>query len=692
MRPPKAKEKEHISIWHGQKIVDPYFWLRAQNWQEVMRDPSCLDSEIRSYLEEENAYCEDVLSDTKELQKALYEEMKARLKPDDSTVPLPDGPYEYFSNFIGTGQYPRFCRMQREGKIETILLDGNKEAEGKKYWDLGGVSHSPNHELIAFSTDDQGSELYTIYIRTIQTGQNLEDRIESTRGEIIWGNDSQSLYYIRVDAHHRPKSVWRHIVGTRSEKDQLIYEEKDDGFYISLSKTQSRSYVLINAHDHQTTEYHYIDADDPHAKPHVILKRVVGHEYDVEHHESFFIITTNSENAEDFRIIKTPILKTSKENWSEILSHKTGRLIIDTTVTSKHLIRLERENGLPRIVVREFATEQEYPIEFPEEAYSLGLINGYEYNTTKIRFTYSSMTTPAETYDFDMASKTRVLRKRQEVPTGHNPNDYVTRRLFALAPDGEEVPVSLLYKKETPLDGTAPLLLYGYGAYGISMPASFSTARLSLVDRGFVYAIAHVRGGKEKGYRWYKMGKTKNKRNTFTDFIAAAEMLIAQKFTAKGKIIANGGSAGGMLMGAVTNLRPDLFLGIIADVPFVDVLNTMCDKELPLTPPEWPEWGNPLLSEEDFQAIRSYSPYDNVENKIYPHILATGGLTDPRVLYWEPAKWVAKLRKWNTSDKMILLKINMSAGHGGASGRYERLKETARDYAFALKIARINPY
>ncbi|MFM7085293.1 MAG: S9 family peptidase [Hyphomicrobium sp.] len=690
MRPPLAKEKEHVSTWHGENIIDPFFWLRAQNWQEVMRDPESLDPEIKSYLEDENAFTDYILSDTKDLQKTLYEEMKARLKPDDSTVPLPDGPFEYFSNFIGSGQYPRFCRKQRDGKNEIILLDGNKEAQGKKYWDLGGVAHSPNHDLIAFSIDDQGSELFTIRIRNILTGHELNDKIENTRGEIVWGNDSHSLYYIRVDTHHRPKSVWRHILGTASDKDELIYEEKDDGFYISLSKTQSRRYILINAHDHETTEFRYLDANDVQAKPQIILERLAGHEYDVEHHGDFFIITTNSENAEDFRIIKTPILKTSKENWSEILPHKIGRLIIDVSVTLKHLIRLERENGLPRIVVREFATGSESPIEFPEEAYALGLINGYEYETNTIRFTYSSMTTPAETYDYDMVSKTRVLKKRQEIPTGHNTNDYVTRRLFALATDGEEIPVSILYKKGTSLDGTAPLLLYGYGAYGISMPASFSTGRLSLVDRGFVYAIAHIRGGKEKGYRWYKMGKTKKKKNTFTDYIAAAEMLISKKFTSRGRIIANGGSAGGMLMGAVTNLRPDLFLGIIADVPFVDVLNTMLDKDLPLTPPEWPEWGNPLQSKADFETIRSYSPYDNVENKSYPHILATGGLSDPRVLYWEPAKWIAKLRRCNNSNNLILLKINMSAGHGGASGRYERLKETARDYAFAIKISKVS--
>jgi oligopeptidase B len=407
----------------------------------------------------------------------------------------------------------------------------------------------------------------------------------------------------------------------------------------------------------------------------------------VEHHGDRFIITTNSDGAEDFRIVEAPVADPAMTNWREIVPHRAGRLIIETVVTKHHITRLEREDSLPRIVVRRIADGAEHPIAFAEEAFSLGIAGGYEFDTSNLRFTYSSMTTPVETYDYDMATRTRVLRKRQEIPSGHNPDDYVTRRLFAVASDGERVPVSLLYRKSTPLDGSAPLYLYGYGAYGISMPASFSTGRLSLVDRGFIYAIAHVRGGKDKGYRWYKDGKAAKKVNTFTDFIAAGEMLVAEGLTRRGRIVANGGSAGGMLMGAVANMAPDLFLGIIADVPFVDVLNTMLDKDLPLTPPEWPEWGNPIESAADFQTIRNYSPYDNVTAMAYPHILATGGLTDPRVTYWEPAKWVAKLRRHSTGNNLLLLKINMGAGHGGASGRFERLKETARDFAFALKIA-----
>ena len=415
--------------------------------------------------------------------------------------------------------------------------------------------------------------------------------------------------------------------------------------------------------------------------------RVHGHEYGVEHHGDRLIITTNSDGAEDFRICEAPLADPRQENWREIVAHKRGRLILDVIAYQGHLVRLEREDGLPRIIIRRFADGAEHAIAVAEEAYSLGVSAGFEFDTTTTRFTYSSMTTPAQVFDYDMETKARTLRKTQEVPSGHDPADYVTRRLMAPAPDGETVPVSVLYRKGTPLDGSAPLFLYGYGAYGITIPASFSTGRLSLVDRGFVFAIAHIRGGKDKGYHWYTEGKLEKKPNTFSDFIAAGEFLAKEGYTRRGRIVANGGSAGGMLMGVIANQAPDLFLGIIADVPFVDVLNTMLDESLPLTPPEWPEWGNPIKSKKDFETIRSYSPYDNVGRKAYPHIFAYAGLTDPRVTYWEPAKWIARLRHLNASDNLILLKTNMEAGHGGASGRFEALKEVALDYAFALKIA-----
>lgn len=686
---PIAARRPVRSTHHGVDLVDDYGWLRAANWQEVMRTPSLLDPEIRTHLEAENAYLRAQLAHTSALQETLFKEMKARLKEDDRQVPTPDGPWEYFPRFVKGGQYAQLCRIPRCGDAEAanIILDGNKEAAGKTYWDLGGASHAPNHALLAYASDDKGSELYTIRIRDLATGENLPDEIPDTRGSLVWAQDSRTLYYVRVDANHRPLYVYRHIVGTPASEDVLIYEEKDIGFYVGVSATQSQRYITIDIHDHETSEIHILDATDLKSLPRLIAPRSKGHQYSLEHNGDRLIITTNSQGAEDFRIVETPIETPGMDNWREIVPHRAGRLIIDVNVYARHMTRLEREDGLPRIVITRLEDGQEHSIAFDEEAYALGMAAGYEYATTSLRFTYSSMTTPAETYDYDMETRARTLRKRQEVPSGHNPQNYVTRRLFATAQDGESVPITLLYKKDTPLDGSAPVLLYGYGAYGISMPASFSTGRLSLVDRGFIYAIAHIRGGKDKGYRWYTAGKMKNKVNTFTDFIAAGEHLVAQGLTRRGRIVAQGGSAGGMLMGAIANMAPDLFLGIIAEVPFVDVLNTMLDKDLPLTPPEWPEWGNPILSAEEFAAIRAYSPYDNVARKAYPHILAVAGLTDPRVTYWEPAKWIAKLRASASGTNMILLKTNMGAGHGGASGRFEALKDTALTYAFALSIA-----
>lgn len=687
--PPVAEKHPQSTIRHGHELIDEYAWLRAGNWQEVMRDPAKLDAGIRGYLEAENAYAGAALGSTQELQQTLFAEMKARLKADDSTVPAPHGPFEYYSTFVKGGQYPRLCRRPLGADPESgvVILDGNAEAKGKSYWDLGGSAHSPDHKLLAYATDEKGSELYTIRFRDLETGKDLPDVITDTRGEIQWAADSRTILYIRLDANHRPLLVHRHTLGTPVESDPLVYEEKDSGFYVSVGRTQSGRFLLIDAHDHQTSEVYLVDAERPEAALRCISARQTGHEYQVEHEGARLIITTNSGGAEDFRVVEAPVAAPGRDNWREIVPHKPGRLIIETIVYKRHMVRLEREDSLPRIIIRRHDDGTEHAIAFDEEAYALGVFSGHEFDTDMVRFTYSSMTTPAETYDYNMQSRERVLRKRQEVPSGHDPADYVTRRLYAPAADGETVPVSLLYHKDTPLDGTAPLFLYGYGAYGISIPASYSTHRLSLVNRGFIFALAHIRGGKDKGYRWYTGGKLRKKVNTFTDFIAAGEHLVRQGYTRRGNIVANGGSAGGMLMGAVANMAPELFLGIIADVPFVDVLNTMLDKDLPLTPPEWPEWGNPIESQEEFEIIRSYSPYDNVARKAYPHILANAGLTDPRVTYWEPAKWIARLRERNTSPNLVLLRTNMDAGHGGASGRFEQLKETAIDYAFALLIS-----
>ena len=467
----------------------------------------------------------------------------------------------------------------------------------------------------------------------------------------------------------------------------LVYEERDTGMFTGVGKTNSEAYIVIDVHDHDTSEIRIIDAKAPEAEPRLIAPRQVGVEYDLEHWNDRFVIKTNIGGAEDYKIVTAPVANPGPENWTDLIPHRPGIFLVGFIVLKNWLVRMERENALPRIVVRDMASGAEHAIAFDEEAYSLGFGEMREYDTDVLRFTYSSMTTPSQVFDYNMRDRTRVLRKMQEMPSGHDPKAYVTRRVLAPAHDGETIPVTLLYRKETTLDGSAPLWLYGYGSYGISLPAGFNTNILSLVDRGFIYAIAHIRGGQEKGRRWYKTGKLEHKTNTFRDFIAAGEFLAAQGFTQRGNIVAQGGSAGGMLMGAVANMAPDLFRGIVAEVPFVDVLTTMLDDTLPLTPPEWPEWGNPIADRQAYETIASYSPYDRVEAKAYPHILAVGGLTDPRVTYWEPAKWVAKLRELKTDGNLLLLKTNMGAGHGGASGRFDRLKEVAFVYAFGLKVA-----
>jgi len=687
LTPPRTEKRPSRSTWHGVELVDDYAWLRADNWQQVLAEPTVLPADIRAYLEAENAYTAAAMADTEALQAALFAELKGRIKEDDSSVPQPDGPFAYASSYITGGQYPRFYRTPRAGGTEEILIDGNKEGDGKPYWSLGAISHSPDHRLIAYSTDEKGSEQYTVRVREAATGTELADILPGSRGGLVWSSDASMLFYVRLDDHERPTSVWRHRLGKPVADDVCVYEEADAGFMVSVGETQSGDYVLIEASDHQTSEVRFIPSATPEAAPRLVAARRPGHEYGLDHQGDRFVILTNSGGAEDFRICTVPIATPDEAHWVELVAHKPGRLILDIAGFEHHLARLERENGLPRIVIRERANGAEHAIAFDEEAYSLGMSAGYEHATTMLRFTYSSMTTPAEVYDYDMAARTRVLRKRQEVPSGHDPARYVTRRIYAPAADGETVPVTLLYAKDTPLDGSAPAFLYAYGSYGVTIPASFSTSRLSLVDRGFVFALAHIRGGKDKGYRWYTDGKLARKMNTFTDFIAAGRHLAKAGYTREGRIVANGGSAGGMLMGVAANLAPDLFLGIIADVPFVDVMNTMLDADLPLTPPEWLEWGNPIESREQFDWIAAYSPYENVAAKAYPHIFAYGGLTDPRVTYWEPAKWVARLRELKTDDNLLILKTNMDAGHGGASGRFEALKETALDYAFALKVA-----
>jgi oligopeptidase B len=682
--PPIAEKRPTIVERHGQTITDDYAWLKDENWQDVMRDPAILSKDIRDHLEAENAYTAANMEPLNNLKDALFQEMKGRIKEDDSSVPQKDGPFAYYRKFIEGGQHPHYCRVQAAGGTEEVLFNGDEQAEGQSYFKLASIEHSPDHRYLAYAVDTNGSEIFTIRIRDLTTGKDTSDVIQGVQGSFEWFNNSKALIYTVLDDNHRPVAVRCHQLSAKTEDDNEIYREQDPGFFVGVGKTESRDYLIVSAHDHQTSEVYFLSAENQGGRLRSIQKRETELEYEIAHHGEQFLILTNADGAEDFKVVTASVDTPSRDNWQDMVEHRPGCLILGLQVFADFWVRLERFEGLPRLIVTAFEDGASHEISFDEEAYSLGLEGSFEFDTTALRFSYSSMATPLRVYDYDMGTRQRELRKEQEVPTGHDPNAYVTKRLMAPAEDGELVPISLLYRKDTPLDGSASILLYGYGSYGHAMPASFSTVRLSLVDRGYIYAIAHVRGGMEKGYGWYKAGKRENKLNTFRDFIAAGEFLIYQGLTSEGRLVAHGGSAGGMLVGAAVNMRPDMFGAVVAEVPFVDVLNTMCDDTLPLTPPEWPEWGNPLESREAFDYIRSYSPYDQVAAAAYPSMFITAGLTDPRVTYWEPAKWVARLRALKTDDNTVLFKTNMDAGHGGAAGRFDRLNETAEAYAFVL--------
>ncbi|MBB5049742.1 oligopeptidase B [Rhodopseudomonas rhenobacensis] len=682
---PVAPRRPHAFTTHGITVTDDYAWLKDPNWQEVLRDPSRLDPDIRSYLEAENAYTESLLGHTDELQKKLVAEMRARIKEDDSSVPSPDGAYAYFRKFREGGQHAMYCRMPRDGGAAQIVLDGDQLAAGHDYFKFNQVRHSNDHARSAWAADTKGSEYFTLRIRDIESGEDSAiDVVEETDGGVVWTADSQGFFYVKLDDNHRPMQVWRHKLGTPQADDALVYEESDSGWFTHIHESSSGRFCVIAGGDHETSENWLLDLADPDAKPRLVAARQDGVQYSIADRGDELYILTNADDAIDFKVVTAPLAAPSRDNWRDLIPHRAGIYILDVELYAGHMVRLERANALPSIVIRDLASGDEHAIAFDEAAYSLDTHGGYEFDTSNLRFSYSSMTTPSEVYDYDMASRARVLRKREEIPSGHNPADYVTTRIMATSHDGAEVPVSILHRKDLARDGAAPLLLYGYGSYGMAMPASFSANRLSLVDRGFVYAIAHIRGGADKGWGWYLDGKREKKTNSFDDFAASARALIAANYTREKRIVGHGGSAGGMLMGAVANRAGELFAGIVAEVPFVDVLNTMLDDTLPLTPPEWPEWGNPIESEQDFKTILSYSPYDNVAAKSYPAILAMGGLSDPRVTYWEPAKWIARLRATMTGGGPVLLRTNMGAGHGGASGRFKRLDEVAIVYGFAL--------
>ena len=684
---PNPRRSEAQNIHHGTRLADPYEWMRDANWQTVLQDPSHLSPEIRAHLEGENGFYEDATSALEPLRKTLVQEMRGRIREDDTDIPMPDGDFAYGTRYRQGGSYPVFFRTARKGGAETILLDGDKEGEGQTFFDIASVDHSPSHEWIAYGVDRLGSEFFDIAVRRAETGEPLPDVISKTDGEAVWASDSQSFFYIERDDHQRPKWVKRHFLGEPPESDQLVYEEKDDGFFLSVDKSQSGQFIIITASNSVSSECWTLPSDSERgAMPDCFAPRHSDEIYDIDHHGDGFYIHTNANGAVDFKIMHAKIGATQRANWKDWLPAREGVHVVSFIPYKNYMVRLERRDALPAIIIADHARKEENEIKFDEQAYSLGLVGGYEFDTAEFLFTYSSPSTPRQTFSFDMASQTRTLLKTQEIPSGHNPALYSVERLQVTARDGAQIPVTLVRLKSTPVDGTAPLLLYGYGSYGITIPAGFSTNSLSIVDRGAIYAIAHIRGGAAKGRQWYLDGKLSKKQNTFNDFVDVAKDLPARGYGRKNETVIYGGSAGGLLVGAALNQAPSLFGGAIGAVPFIDVVNTISDASLPLTPPEWDEWGNPITDKNAFADIASYSPYDNLDlSGHYPPILATGGLTDYRVTYWEPAKWIARLRA-ECQGGPFFLKMNMGAGHGGSADRFEQLEEKAHDYAFALHL------
>ena len=668
--PPIADKQPKTLSLHGDDRTDAYFWLRYRD------DPNVL-----TYLEDENDYTRAVMAHTESLQTALYDEMLARIQETDLSVPYRKGGYYYYSRTETGKDYPIYCR--KAGSLdapETVLLDQNALAEGHDFFELGLFDVSPNHQLLAYSVDTAGSERYTLFFLNLATGQLYPETILETGYGFAWGNDNQTVFYTLMDEANRPFKLMRHRLGSAVSDDELVYHEVDEFYYLSVGKTRSDAYILLELGSKITSEVHYLDANQPEGKFQVIQPRSSGIEYQVEHHSDWFYIVTNDE-ALNFKLMQAPVSAPAKANWQLVIPHREQVLLEGVSAFTKHLVIYEREAGLPTVRVRQLANGAEHYIQFPDPTYSVDEGSNPEFDTTMLRFNYTSLVTPRSVFDYNLETQERELKKETPVLGGYDRTQYASERLLATAADGTQIPLSIVYKKGLEKDGANPLLLTGYGSYGFSYPAAFSSARLSLLERGVVVAIAHIRGGSEMGRQWYEDGKFLKKKNTFTDFIACSEHLIAQGWTLPAHLAVMGGSAGGLLMGAVINLRPDLFKAVVAHVPFVDVVTTILDDHLPLSVMEREEWGDPN-DKTFYDYMKSYSPYDNVEAKDYPNLLITAGLNDSRVAYWEPAKWTAKLRSLKTDSNRLLLKTNMGAGHGGASGRYDSLKETAFEYAF----------
>ncbi|WP_245826975.1 S9 family peptidase [Parapedobacter luteus] len=677
---PVADIKPHVRTLHGDTVIDNYFWLNDY----FKKGPD--SAAVIAYLEAENQYTDTMMKDTEPLQAKLFDEMKGRIKEQDESVPYFKNGYYYYTRTEEGKQYFKYCR--KKGSLdasEEVLLDIDAMAEGYPYYAAGGFNVSPDNKLLAYGVDTVSRRQYTLYVKNLETGEILEDVISGTSGGSVWANDNRTLFYTKNNPSTLlTEKIMRHALGTDSKEDVTVYHERDNTNYIGVAKAKSNRFIYIYSGGTLSSEIRYLEADNPAGTFKVFQPRMKDVLYSVTALEDRFLIVTNH-HAQNFKLMECPLDRTGVEDWQEVIPHREDVLLEDVEEFKDFLVVSERKNGLVQLAIRNLRDGTAHYLDFGEEAYTAYVSANPAYETATLRYGYTSLTTPSSTYDYDMNMREKRLLKQQEVVGGYNVADYVTERLYAPAEDGTRVPISLVYKKGVRKDGNAPLLLYGYGSYGATMDPSFSAARLSLLDRGFVYAIAHIRGGQEMGRQWYEDGKMLKKKNTFTDFIACGRFLVAERYTAPEHLYAMGGSAGGLLMGAVVNMAPDLWHGIVAQVPFVDVVNTMLDETIPLTTNEYDEWGNPN-DEEAYLYMKSYSPYENIAAKNYPNILVTTGLHDSQVQYFEPAKWVAKLRAMKTDNNVLLLKTEMDFGHGGASGRFDYLKEVALEYAFLLAL------
>lgn len=679
-KPPIAEKQNHIREIHGEKVNDPYYWMI--DYFKKGKD----STKVVNYLTAENSYLETMMADTKQLRDKLYQEMKARIKEKDESVPVFKNGYYYYSRTETGKQYFKYCR--KKGSLsapEEILLDVDQMAEGKAYYAATGFSISPDNSKMIFGVDDVSRRQYSLFLKDLNTGKITDLGIKNTEGNAVWAADNQTIFYTaKNDVTLLSEKIKRHTLGTDPSKDAVVYEEKDNTNYIGVGKSKNEKYIMIYSSATTSSEVRYLPADDPNGGFKVFQPRMKDVLYDITPLEDKFLITTNKD-ALNFKVMETPINKTGVENWKDLIPHRKDVLMLGIDEFKNFLVFSERQNGLSQLVIQDRKTQKKEFLKFDEPTYMIRSMNNPEYNTDNFRFAYTSMITPSSQYEQNLVTGKRTLLKQQEVLGGYDKNLYTTERVFATAKDGTKIPVSIVYKKNFEKNGKNPLLLYGYGSYGNSMEATFSSTRLSLLDRGFAFAIAHIRGGQEMGRQWYEDGKMMKKINTFTDFIDAGEFLVKEKYTSPEHLYAQGGSAGGLLMGAVVNMKPELWNGVIAQVPFVDVVNTMLDESIPLTTNEYDEWGNPNNKDAYFY-MKSYSPYENIQKKNYPNILITTGLHDSQVQYFEPAKWAAKLRDMKTDKNAVLLKTEMAYGHGGASGRFDYLKDVAWDYAFLLKL------